>query len=274
MRRALVTVGILLGPCLAPMNPALAGYAACAKDGGFSATPAQDEADITALMRAARDGETQDIETLLKHGVEVNAMDKTGWTALIYASARGDSKSVKLLLKANADANAKEENGYTALMAAAQYGHDSIVKLLLSGGADVNAVTKDGLTAIGLAAKSRRTQIGEMLKKAGAQQPPAKPGPPIPLPVKSSGTEPVLLNNPMPNYTQRARDGGVQGVVHLRVLIGADGTVKRARVLIGLPSGLSYQAIEAALRLLFKPATMNGQPVAFWKNVIVEFRLR
>jgi TonB family protein len=159
-------------------------------------------------------------------------------------------------------------------MAAVEYGHDSIVKLLLSSGADVNAVTKDGRTALGIAAKSRHSEISEILKKAGAQQPPARPEPPIPLPVKSSGTEPLLLNNPMPNYTQRARDGGVQGVVHLRTLIGADGTVKKARVLIGLPSGLSYQAIEAALRLLFKPATMNGQPVAFWKNVIVEFRLR
>jgi TonB family protein len=256
------------------MHPGLAGNADCAKDGGFSATPAQDEADITALMRAARDGETKDIETLLKHGVEVNAMDKSGWTALTYASARGDSKSVKLLLKANADANAKEEGGYTALMAAVEYGHDSIVKLLLSSGADVNVVTKDGRTALGLAAKSRRSEISEILKNAGAQEPPARPKPPIPLPVKSAGTGPVLLNSPMPSYTSKARDAKVQGVVHLRVLIGADGTVKRARVLIGLPSGLSYQAIEAALRLLFKPATVNGQPVAFWKNVIVEFRLR
>ena len=274
MRRVLVTVGILLGPCLAPMHPALAGYADCAKDGGFSATPAQDEADITALMRAARDGETQDIETLLKHGVEVNAMDKTGWTALIYASARGDSKSVKLLLKANADANAKDEGGYTALMAAAQYGRDPIVRLLLSGGADVNAVTKDGRTAIGLAAKSRRSQIGEMLKKAGAQEPPAMPDSSGSLSDKSLATQPVLLNKPSPSYTQKARDGKVEGVVHLRVLIAADGTVKKARVVIGLPSGLSYQAIEAALRLLFRPATVNGQPVAFWKSVVVEFRLR
>jgi TonB family protein len=180
MRRVLVTVGILLGPRLAPMHPGLAGNADCAKDGGFSATPAQDEADITALMRAARDGE----------------------------------------------------------------------------------------------AKSRRSEISEILKNAGAQEPPAKPKPPIPLPVKSAGTGPVLLNSPMPSYTSKARDAKVQGVVHLRVLIGADGTVKRARVLIGLPSGLSYQAIEAALRLLFKPATVNGQPVAFWKNVIVESRLR
>jgi TonB family protein len=274
MRRLLVTVGILLGPCLAPMHPRLTGYADCAKDGGFSAMPAQDEADITALMRAARDGETKDIETLLKHGVEVNAMDKSGWTALIYASIRGDSKSVKLLLKANADANAKEEGGYTALMAAVEYGHDSIVKLLLSSGADVNAVTKDGRTAIGLAAKSRRSEISEILKKAGAQEPLAKPDSPGSLSNKFPATQPVLLNNPMPSYTSKARDAKVQGVVHLRVLIGADGTVKRARVMIGLPCGLSYQAIEAALRLLFKPATLNGQPVAFWKNVIVEFRLR
>lgn len=274
MRVVLVIVGILVGSCLAPMHPRLAGYAECVNDGGFRAEPAQDDSDITALMRAARDGETNDIETLLKHGVDVNAMDSSGWTALTYASARGDSKSVKLLLKANANVNAKAEAGSTALMAAVQYGHVSIVKLLLSSGADVNATSKDGGTAIGLALKSRRIEISDMLKKAGAQEPPAMPDSSGSLSDKSLATQPVLLNKPSPSYTQKARDGKVEGVVHLRVLIAADGTVKKARVVIGLPCGLSYQAIEAALRLLFKPATVNGQPVAFWKNVIVEFRLR
>jgi TonB family protein len=271
MRRVLVTVAILLGPCLAPTHPRLAGNVESVKDGGFSAMPAQDDADITALMRAARDGETNDIETLLKHGVDVNAMDNSGWTALAYASARGDSKSVKLLLKAKADVNAKAEAGSTALMAAAQYGHVSIVKLLLSSGADVNAVSKDGRTAIGLALSSRHSEISEILKKAGAQEPPAKSDSPGSLSDKFPATQPVLLNKPTPSYTQKARDGRVEGVVHLRVLIAADGTVKKARVVIGLPCGLSYQAIEAALRLLFNPATVNGQPVASWKSVIVEF---
>lgn len=156
-------------------------------------------------------------------------------------------------------------------MTAVEYEHDSIVKLLLSSGADVNAITNGGRTALGIALKSGSSQISKILKKAGAQEPPAKPEssglPDSPDSfVGARATQPVLLNSPAPSYTQTARDRKVQGVVHSRVLIGADGTVKKVRVMTGLPGGLSYQAIEAALRMLFKPATRNGQPVAFWKN--------
>ena len=230
----------------------------------------QDDDGVTALMRAARDGEKDDLETLLKHGVDVNARDKFGWTALIYASARGDLPNVKALLEAKADVNAQAEGQYTALMAAVQYDHDSMVKLLLSRGADPNVATKEGKTAIEFASGRKRTI--ETLKNAGAKEQMTAPKPADPL--LGTRTKPVLLNSPSPSYTSKARDEKVQGKVHLRVLIAADGSVKKARVLVGLPFGLSYQAIEAAQRLLFKPATVDGKPVAYWQNVEVEFHLR
>lgn len=230
----------------------------------------QDDDGVTALMRAARDGEKKDLEALLKHGVDVNARDKYGWSALIYASARGDLSNVKALLEAKADVNAQGEGQYAALMAAVQYDHDSTVKLLLSKGANPNAATKEGKTALGFASGRKRTI--ETLKNAGAKEQMNVPKPVDPL--LGTGTKPVLLNSPSPSYTSKAREEKVQGKVYLRVLIAADGSVKKARVLVGLPCGLSYQAIEAAHRLLFKPATVDGKPVLFWQNVEVEFHLR
>jgi len=85
---------------------------------------------------------------------------------------------------------------------------------------------------------------------------------------------PIPLNRPMPEFTDRARSHGVQGVISLRALIGTDGLVKDVRLFNHLPDGLDDQAIKAVRRMRFKPATKAGQPVAFWQVLEVEFNLR
>jgi hypothetical protein len=58
------------------------------------------------------------------------------------------------------------------------------------------------------------------------------------------------------------------------VLVGDDGLVKRTLVVApGLPFGLNEKAIEAARRMKFKPAILDGKPVAYWIPVEVEFKL-
>jgi TonB family protein len=91
---------------------------------------------------------------------------------------------------------------------------------------------------------------------------------------KSVDSKPVLLNRVQPLYTEEARKNKIQGVVRARVLIGADGRVKRATIVTGLPDGLNEMALQAAHRLVFKPATKNGQPVSFWMPVVIEFNIR
>lgn len=93
-------------------------------------------------------------------------------------------------------------------------------------------------------------------------------------PPYSAVQPPKLLNNPEAEYTLAARRAGVEGNVLLRVLIGVDGVVQRVNVTRGLPEGLTDQAIQTAYKMKFKPATSNGQPVQYWKAVVVEFRLR
>jgi periplasmic protein TonB len=93
-------------------------------------------------------------------------------------------------------------------------------------------------------------------------------------PATSVDTQPAQLNTLRPNYTEEARRNKIQGVVLARILIGADGSVKQVRITRGLPDGLNEEAIAAAYKLRFRPATKGGQPVAIWKNLQVDFNLR
>ncbi|HEX5736126.1 MAG TPA: energy transducer TonB [Blastocatellia bacterium] len=92
--------------------------------------------------------------------------------------------------------------------------------------------------------------------------------------VSSVDSRPIALNRPRPNYTEEARKIKVQGVVHARVLVGTDGRVQEVRIVRGLPAGLNEEAIRAAVQMRFKPAIKNGQPVAYWVTLQIEFNLR
>lgn len=109
-------------------------------------------------------------------------------------------------------------------------------------------------------------------------QPPAA-SPPAPVSAGESVVAPVdlkprLLNNPVPRYTEEARLNRVMGTASVRVLIGADGSVKQVKVLRALPDGLTEEAMRAAYSLKFDPARKNDQPVTFWQNVQIEFNLK
>ena len=97
---------------------------------------------------------------------------------------------------------------------------------------------------------------------------------PDPSPGTNVDRRPIPLNAPRPEYTDKARDNKVQGVIRLRVLVGADGMVKDVRLASHLPDGLDEMAMLAARRMRFRPALKSGQPVAFWIAVEIEFNLR
>lgn len=93
-------------------------------------------------------------------------------------------------------------------------------------------------------------------------------------PATSVDQKPIALNSPRPNYTEEARKNKIQGMVRVRVLVGADGGVKQVKVLNGLPDGLNEEAIRSAYAIRFKPAMKAGQPVSYWVGVDIEFNLR
>ena len=85
-------------------------------------------------------------------------------------------------------------------------------------------------------------------------------------------TKAKILNSPRPAYTEQARDNGTEGNVVVRVILGANGRVKGATVLKGLPDGLNEKAIEAVYRLAFEPARdVAGQALDSAITVSVNF---
>jgi TonB family protein len=86
-------------------------------------------------------------------------------------------------------------------------------------------------------------------------------------------SKPVLLNHPLPEYTEEARRNKVQGNVVLRLLVDETGSVKNIRLVRGLPDGLNEKAIEAGYKLRFKPAMKDGKAVSYSTLVEMTFKL-
>jgi TonB family protein len=82
-----------------------------------------------------------------------------------------------------------------------------------------------------------------------------------------------IVEQPEPGYTEEARRNRVTGKVVLDVYLRRDGTVASPRVLEGLPHGLSEKAVEAALRIKFIPAKLQGRKVTVVRTLEYTFKL-
>lgn len=82
-------------------------------------------------------------------------------------------------------------------------------------------------------------------------------------------TKAVIAKVPDPVYTEQARQYGTYGLVALRVTLHSTGRVMEAKVLRGLPDGLTMKAIDAACQIEFTPARKDGRAVS--QYVTVEF---
>jgi uncharacterized protein len=124
------------------------------------------------LIRAASEGQREQVDTLLAEGADVNEIDKElGQTALIAAAKNGHTEIVRRLIAEGADVNAADnELDFTPLIFAAREGHSGIVEILLENGADVNANGKHGTTAMGVAIVNGYPGVVTLLRKAGARQ--------------------------------------------------------------------------------------------------------
>jgi TonB family protein len=95
-----------------------------------------------------------------------------------------------------------------------------------------------------------------------------------PLQIGGNVQAPVRIYAPDPHYPEEARHARVQGVVILQTIIDKVGNVTDVRVLKGLPSGLTEAAVEAVSAWRFKPATLEGEPVAVYYLVTVSFSVQ
>ncbi|CAE7634607.1 unnamed protein product [Symbiodinium sp. CCMP2456] len=117
----------------------------------------------TALSQAADAGHVDVLETLMKHGNQLEARDQQGCTALIHAARRGHLEVVKALLKAGAQLEAHDNSGRTALLVAAKEDHLKVVEALLKAGARPEARGQYNWTFFDLA--RHHPGLADILKK-------------------------------------------------------------------------------------------------------------
>ncbi|MFM1887541.1 MAG: hypothetical protein RL026_2698 [Pseudomonadota bacterium] len=120
----------------------------------------------TPLLRAAKSGDIEAIQLLLKHGASADLPNSMGITPFMAAAGVGSTlidirgrfrneqrciEAAKLLLAAGARVDAQRDNGQTALHGAANWGWNEFVRFLAANGAPLEAKDRNGATALDVA---------------------------------------------------------------------------------------------------------------------------
>ncbi len=103
---------------------------------GCGRQSATNNAQVEALFRATREGNTDMVKSLLSSpGIDVNATDEKGTTPLLEAARYGHEDISRILIAAGANIKAKDGDGKTALQLAIQGDHEEVVGVLRQAGA-------------------------------------------------------------------------------------------------------------------------------------------
>jgi ankyrin repeat protein len=95
---------------------------------------------ISPLQMAARRGDLEAVQLLIRYGGNVNA-STCGDSALAAAVSRADIEMTKLLLRNGADVNAPGDSDVQLLTTAVEMNHLELVEAILDAGADVNILS-------------------------------------------------------------------------------------------------------------------------------------
>lgn len=131
--------------------------------------PLPAETDPVGILRTALAYHRPDVAAALADKVPRNELvRKNGWSLLHDAARLGDVESVDALLKKGMDINLAADNRWTALLLAAREDHTACAKLLIAADANVNAALDDGNTVLHLAAANGNSALLQALLNAGA----------------------------------------------------------------------------------------------------------
>lgn len=87
-------------------------------------------------------------------------------------------------------------------------------------------------------------------------------------------SEPQLLSQIQPEYSDDGRKARIQGTVEVLIIVNPDGTVKVDSVRKSLGYGLDQKAVEAVKKWRFVAGKKDGRPVPTYVSVLVNFSLR
>jgi TonB family protein len=82
-----------------------------------------------------------------------------------------------------------------------------------------------------------------------------------------------LIHSVQPIYPRKAVKQHIEGDVELRLVVGADGTVRNVSVVSGPPL-LAPAATDAVREFRYKPALLNGQAIETVQTINVSFKLK
>ncbi|CAN6296631.1 unnamed protein product [Urochloa humidicola] len=126
---------------------------------------ALDKDGLAAIHKAILSKKAAIINYLLRNSANPFIQDKDGATLMHYAVQTACSQTIKTLLLYNVDINRPDDYGWTPLHLAVQTQRTDIVKLLLIKGADRTLKTKDGLTPLELCLRlGHHVRAYELLK--------------------------------------------------------------------------------------------------------------
>lgn len=106
-----------------------------------------------------------------------------------------------------------------------------------------------------------------------------------PPPVSREGTtpkfvvheeEPIPIKKVRPEYSQFAKNAGIEGEVIVRAEVFEEGNVGAVEIVKSLqsgPGGLDEAALQAVKQWKFIPAKNQGKPVAVWVTFPIKFQL-
>jgi TonB family protein len=86
-------------------------------------------------------------------------------------------------------------------------------------------------------------------------------------------SQPTILYKQEPEYTPEAKDEKIEGSVALQVEITPEGHAENIRVMKSLDPGLDANAVTAVSNWRFKPGMKDGEPVAVYATIEINFHL-
>ncbi|KAF7809465.1 Ankyrin repeat domain-containing protein, chloroplastic [Senna tora] len=122
------------------------------------------------LHTLAASGEFYLLDSLLKHNVNINAVDKDGLTALHKAIIGKKQAITNYLLRNSANPFLLDKEGATLMHYAVQTASSQTIKILLLYNVDINLQDNDGWSPLHVAVQARRTDLVRLLLIKGADK--------------------------------------------------------------------------------------------------------